>query len=371
MPKIHACLLSEQIPSLPEIRVFSPERQDLDRSPSLFMCALGFEPRALTIPCRLSDNEYFAARSIYLEYSTNRGDNEANRPALLRHLGQMSETVQTLETDNEAFSRSLRDLLDSIASACEPEGRLPCVLFDISAAANRVIMKCMKVLLEFNIHLKILYSEAAIYHPTREEYDQAPEKWGSEDELGLERGVSEVNIGTEYPGYHIDQIPDCILVFPSFKKERSRAVISEVDPSLLVSPEKKVIWLLGKPHIEQDYWRVEAMRKINSLDADVPQWEVDTFNYVETLRTLDAIYQEKVGDHQFTLSPMGSKLQAVGASLFCYLRPDVRVVFATPKEYNASLYSDGCKETWMIDFGCVAEIRNILDRVGMLRIDEE
>jgi hypothetical protein len=39
-----------------------------------------------------------------------------------------------------------------------------------------------------------------------------------------------------------------------------------------------------------------------------------------------------------------------------------------PKEYNPAQYSEGCKGTWQIDFGDLQNIRNILDKVGMLEI---
>jgi hypothetical protein len=77
----------------------------------------------------------------------------------------------------------------------------------------------------------------------------------------------------------------------------------------------------------------------------------------------------RVGSYRFNLSQMGSKLQAVGTSLFCYTHPDVKVVYATPREYNASLYSEGCKQMHVLDLGPLAELRNRLDRVGTLRIE--
>jgi len=244
------------------------------------------------------------------------------------------------------------------------------VIFDVSGVANRLLMRCMKVLLSLNIRLTILYSEAAKYYPTREEYEENPEKWQSEESLGLERGVSDVILSEEYPGYHIDQLPDCVILFPSFNKERARAVISEIDPSLLTAAENQVLWLLGIPHLDEDRWRLDAMRKINQLSDSSIQYQVSTFDYRDSLRTLEAIYLNRLGQCKFTLSSMGSKMQALGAALFCYLRPDVRVVFAIPREYNAGKYSDGCKATWMVDFGSTRELRISLDQVGTLRVIE-
>ena len=63
-------------------------------------------------------------------------------------------------------------------------------------------------------------------------------------------------------------------------------------------------------------------------------------------------------------------MQALGTALFCYMHPDVRIIFPTPKEYNAAQYTEGCKNIWEIDFGALSDYRRRLDEVGTLRIEE-
>ena len=368
MPKVHICQFSEVIQSLPEIQSFNSASSGLEKNFDLFICALGFEERCLTVPQKLAEFGYKSVRAGYFEYSTNRDDNETNRPSLSQQLKIISGSIQSFEADDEKFTGELRELLSSIKH--QKGDAKPLVLFDTSVVSNRLMMRCFKVLLEFDINLVLLYSEAAIYHPTRAEYEQDPQKWSSDETIGIERGVSDVSISEEYPGYHIDQLPDCIILFPNIKKVRSRAIIDKVDPSLLTSPGNNVIWLLGIPHADQDHWRLEAMRAILELKEDIPQFEVNTFDYKDALSKLDSIYQSRVEQNKFTLGLMGSNMQTIGAALFCYLRPSVRVVFATPEEYNASQYSEGCKATWMIDLGSLKELRNQLDKAGMLIIED-
>ena len=131
----------------------------------------------------------------------------------------------------------------------------------------------------------------------------------------------------------------------------SKAIIAKVDPSLLTSPKDNVLWVLGKPRLPEDSWREDAMRNINDIAADQQQHSLSTFVYKDSIRVLDCIHSEKWDKCNITLAPNGSKMQALGAALFCYLHPDVRVMFATPKEYNATQYTEGCKNTWVIDFG--------------------
>ena len=212
--------------------------------------------------------------------------------------------------------------------------------------------------------------ESAIYHPTKREYEKNPEEWTSDEVLGLERGVSDVVVSADHPGLQLDTLPDCIVLFPTFKAERSRTVIDKVDPSLVTDPGGKVRWLLGVPHLEEDRWRLEAMREINGIAEETPHYQVSTFHYKDTLQTLEVIHGKMSDDHNISISPIGSKMQALGTSLFHYLRPDVRIVFAAPKEYNAAQYSEGCKETWKTEFGSIPDLRERLDKVGTLTVED-
>lgn len=367
MARIHEFQLSEVIQDLPEIQSLEIHRSALAVEADLFLCVLGFEERCLEMPKVLAEHGFKAKCVRYVEYSTNRDDNESNRNPLVQYLKRISADVESLECDSAKFTTALRELLQPLSSDSHPHEAQ--VIFDVSVAANRLLMPCLKVLLESNIKLKILYSEAAIYHPTATEYEQHSDKWTSEEFLGIERGVSNVAISEEYQGYHVDQLPDCLILFPSIKWKRSKTIISEVDPSLITSPGGKVVWLLGVPHSELDAWRIEAMRVVNGLDASSTVYEVSTFDYRDALRTLEQIYQEKAESVKFTLAPMGSNMQTLGAALFCYLRPSVRVMLATPEEYNALNYSEGCRGRWIIDFGSLKNLREPLDRIGTLSIE--
>ena len=166
----------------------------------------------------------------------------------------------------------------------------------------------------------------------------------------------------------MDPLPDAVVLFPSFNSERSKAVVSFVDPALATSPGKKVVWLLGVPHMEDDHWRLEAVKGINGIGDESPQYQVSTFDYKDTLRTLDQLYIEMSQSHTITLSPLGSKMQALGSAVFCYMHSDVRVIFSMPKQYNAVQYSKGCKAMWKINLGSVKQLRTRLDEVGKLSV---
>jgi hypothetical protein len=368
MAKINKCQLAEVLPNLESIVPLDPCRFALRSSDDLFLCALGFEPRCLTLPDQLQAAGYKARRASYFTYSTNLDDNAVNLPELERHLRGIASSVEPIEADVADSPNRLRSLIELVIS--ESKGQQPRVVLDISVAANRLLLRCLKVLLEYDISLTILYSEAAIYRPTKEEFEKDPGGWGRGDLLGLERGVGDVMPSIDYPGQALDPLPDSVILFPSFKEERSKAIISFVDQSLLNNPGDKVIWLLGVPHLAEDCWRLEAMKNVNGICQGSRHCEVSTFDYKATLRVLESLYEEIADRYRITISPLGSKMQALGTALFCFMHPDVRIILSMPREYNATHYSVGCKAVWQIDLGSLADLRLKLDMVGTLRIEE-
>lgn len=366
MVYIHEVKLSELILKLPEIFPINVERDFSNREDALFICALGFEDRCPGIPRIIAENDgYRCDEAIYFEYSTNREDNELNREELVKSLNNFTSLVTSMQCDSEEFSLTLRQMLRRL---CTKEAN-PTITFDISVCTSKLLLIALKILFEFDVELRIVYSEADIYHPTPEEIKKNKDKWIHEEEFGLTRGVTDVFTSQEHSGYNLDGLQKAVIAFATFKPERTKAIISAIDESLLEEPADRVVWIVGRPHSHEDQWRTDLVRDINKIPVDSPSFEVSTFDYKETLKTLDnKIYKQHTYEYHYNISPLGSKMQSLGIALFHYVRPDVTIYFAIPKKYNASHYSEGCKETWIIDFGNLDKIRNLLNRVGMIEI---
>jgi hypothetical protein len=223
--------------------------------------------------------------------------------------------------------------------------------------------------LEFNIQLRIVYSEANVYHPTKAEYDADPIKWTSDDEMGLARGVSTVIRSPDHPGSRRDVLPEAVIVFPTFKPKRIRAILTDIDPSLLMRPENRVVWLIGSPHLKEvDGWRADAQMDINEISSTAPFYRVCTFDYKKTLEIMERVYQPFDCKYLVNIAPLGSKMQSLSIAFFWYIRPEISIYFASPREYNATQYSEGCKAIWRIEFGPLDNVRKLLDSVGELRV---
>jgi hypothetical protein len=355
---------------LPNIVSLDCEKHFSGTNYDIFFCALGFEERCLTIPEKLSTlNSFKCKQALYFEYSTNIEDNEVNKPRLMLAFENFAESWHYFKCDEDDFTRNLREFLQQVVKSIQK----PRIIFDISVCSSKLLLSVIKVLFEFDIYLHMVYSEAADYHPTDEEFEREPEKWTSEEGFGLARGVGKVIPSYEYPGARREKL-DLVIAFPTFKPERTKAIITHIDESILMRlKEHRIIWMVGDPHMDEERKRKRKAitRKINEITDDALSYEVSTFDYKDTLGNLEEIYKNKNLDFHLNVSALGSKMQSLGIALFWDIRPDISIYFAIPKEYNPKQYSEGCKETWQIDFGNLQEIRAILNRVGMLEIIKE
>jgi hypothetical protein len=362
--RIRRVELQEKLTELKEAELATSE--DFKGECDLFLGALGFEPRCLTVPEKLASGGFRAKRSIYFEYQSNPAENESNRAALGRALSLISESVESMDCDNPDFTQRFRALLSNVVASTLG---IPRLVVDISVFGNRLAFKAYAVLLASELHVRIIYSEANSYHPTEMEYASDPVKWGAEQEFGLERGVGDIHISTEHPGRFADTLPDFALVFPTFGPDRSRATLEWIDSSLIESASARVSWFIGVPHADADRWRVGAMKAHHQIADDTPHLEVSTFDYKASIIAVHEECERRMDRFNINLVPLGSKLQALGSALACIMHPEVRVVFAIPNEYNAHSYSEGTKAIWKIDFATTDVRRALLD-VGTMQIDE-
>jgi len=331
-----------------------------------FLCAVGFEERCTELARQLAESQIRIQRSVILRLSSNIQADEEQRAELKRLLSPISNEVLELNADADTY---VDELSAALGAAGESESD-PHVVFDISVGANRLVLRTMCALLRSAAKLDVWYTEARTYHPTRDEFERDRNQWMKNEEFGTEIGVLSVTPSTDFSGEHLDSLPDSVVVFPSFRHERSAAAISHVDPALQLRPGDNVVWILGTPHLADDLWRREAMREINRIASGACVREASTFDYKDTYRILSHVYDERWETSNITVAPLGSKFQAIAISLFCIQHSDVRVLFATPKKYNTKQWSVGCRATWRIDFGSIRDVRHALSRIGSLELHE-
>lgn len=341
---------------------FSTEKYDI------FFSALGFEERCLFIPEKLAEMRKIKCNNAYIfEYSTNTSDNEVNKPRLEKALSTFSDSYESLRCDEEEFTHKLRDIL------CASPREIPRVVWDISVCSSKLIISVMQIMFKFDIDLKIVYSEAEKYYPSPSDIKRDPKKGLRKDYFGIARGVGKVIESKESPGVNRENLPNLIVAFPTYKPERTKAIITHIDQTILINrPTKRIFWIIGDPNMTENLRekRKKMMTEINEISKDDISYEISTLHYKKTMETLEDIYTKNNLKYHINISALGSKMQSLGIALFSYIRPDVSIFHATPTEYNPNKYSEGCKEIWSISFGNLKIIRSKLNSIGAIDSQE-
>ncbi len=330
------------------------------------IATLGFEDRCFAALEALAAANVTVEHLVLTEYSTNADDNHKNRDRFHELAKRLCDEPTWLRSDDVQFSAQLRQRL---AAWMTPEARPTSLAWDMSVSANRLIMQVTAVLLDIACDLTVLYAEAAEYFPTEREY----QAFAVHPECDLiESGTLAVDVAASYAGDHSSHLPDHLVVFPGYSRDRVRRVIAKVDPDLLDNlAEAPITWLIGLPHVARNAWRRDAVVEIHGLNGCADVIEVSTFSLLDTLTTLERVCQPRRLSANLTLCPMGSKLQTLGCALFCHANPEVRVMLAVPASYMASHYTKGVEELWTLDFGASDRLRERLGSVGTLRRRDE
>jgi len=375
--RIHENSADEALISLPDLKPLDFKKDLLKKQYDFYISALGFEKRTLSIPenlAEISKNDGFTCDElIYLTYNTSTSDNAFNEPPLRNFLEQVKDSdgkpasVLNMFCDDEAFSQFLTDKIKNKKS----QGDSINILLDISVCSSKLILMLLKIIFSINrVALTILYTEALIYYPLYEEYLNEKQKFLEDSEYSATRGHEKTVNSNEYSEGGKEN-PDLIIAFAPFKVGRINKIVSDIDESILLNNNGRLIWIIGDPNFPEDIDKTNRMtmlKEINSIDAtDCRIHNVGTLNYKDTISTLESIYKQNEMFH-INIADLGSKMQTLGISIFYHIRPDVSVYYAIPKIYNSHRYSDGVKKHWFIDFGNIKDLKKIINKIDCQEI---
>lgn len=379
--ELHRTTLSEVLHKLPQL-------EDLNHHEhfDLVIACSGFEPRTVAVARHLAEGGTSARTCVYLTYSTNPEENEGQRGDLIEQLSRLSSSVHPLlaDTDDPAF---LRDFYDHLKA--EESDRAVRVLFDISGASGRLILRVLRALFDAeddvaHVDLTISYAQALEYLPDQATADATiaalknPDLDNSGSDatlrtLGLDFDADSKVLGIEHPGEHLETLADRAVIICGFNHDRLRAALDHIDPSFNTEhPHPQATFIVGLPPAPELRWRYEAMLGINGLDdpeARIDLHDASTLDYTDLLTKLEIIYDQTMLEHErMTIVPFGSKLQSVAAAMFLEMHRDVRVVLAMPRNYSTTGYSHGVGELTQLALGPLHAVRDTLLSVGTLSI---
>jgi hypothetical protein len=316
----------------------------------LIIISAGFEDRALETLNRLFHSGSVGFTIMAISYLPHVEENRF-RDIEARCSANGIEIISLVynRPDPLEFSDAFMPLIDQIP------GR---ILIDVSAMSRllivQIIVALKKSFREFR-GVAILYTEASVYPPTKEEVNSAL-LLRREDNLYrcmfLSSGVFEVIIVPELASVALQGQPMRLVFFPSFNSDQLQALLGELQPV-------HITLIHGRPPRDENVWRLESIKKLNQTERILRRedLEASTLDYVETLSLLLNIYSNHGATERLVIAPTGSKMQAVAVGIFRAFMDDVQVVYPVPRSFpTPSSYTIGVKQLYCMPLDVFSNI---------------
>jgi hypothetical protein len=329
---------------MPELSTFSPNATEIKSSILVFV--YGFEDRALNLPEKI-----FAAETpefvVGIRYAAAKGKNrEVEARALIGSKVAASNFHEICYDTAKAaqFESALQKTFEKI----DRPNNL--VLLDISAASKFLILVCVVVLVKARFRVKIVYSEALEYSPSKAQFDAVyqPKQRIIRAFAGqTNSGMGSILRSACLSSTRMQGQPTCVVAFTSFNEELIRHAIGTINPH-------RLILINGMPPREEYDWRARATQEIHrNLLEEYPDDNsedpstrllvrtVSTLDYRDSLRTLLKIHAQFSLHERMIFFATGSKMQAVALALLRLRFADVHIEYPTPDSYFFDEYSRG------------------------------
>lgn len=368
--------VEELLSHLPDAEIIGSFQSFHNKRFDFYLTALGFEERTLSIPEQLaisSDSGFTCDECIYFTYATSTTDNAFNEPRLQSALEAIkkksgeSAVITNMFCDEDGFYNLLHQKL---ANKIEQSNREISIIIDLSVCSSKLILSLTKLLFDIRrINLTVLYTEASIYYPLYEEFIKQKEMFLNDSPFSMTSGYEDIINSNEF-SEGAKESSDLVIAFAPFKVGRINKIVSDIDESILLNNDNRLIWIVGHPNFsehEDCIKRIEMTKEINGIDEFSVVYDVPTISYKATIQKLEEIYRSNPQFH-INIADLGSKMQTMGISLFYHFRPDVSVYYALPRVYNSNRYSAGVKQYWRIEFGLFQDIVDTMNMTDQLEI---
>lgn len=354
-----------------------PNYQEFDvdsiknRKDHILILVNGFEYRANEFLRNASETKYKAKTVLIAKYSTNPKDNAAQYQELETLVKSISNNYQEIDADNQQMSKN------SIIHALKKYEGLSSIsiTIDISGASDRLILTIMYSLLQVRgINLNIIYYEAKVYFPKKEDYDSNKEdciKSILETDIQEKDGVHTPYFSPINPGNFEVSYNDFLINIPTLKLNRPFAALLEYNGSFFMNQSiDSVKWILGKPekHVWREKLQLDVLNRgleLRNAKHTCSDWNTigcSTLNYKSITQELFSII-DKQERKNISIMAMGSKMQTIGVALTLFARSECRVILVKPKEFNPSSYSEGAGKPWQLIFN-LDNVKLELKKIG-------
>ena len=309
----------------------------------------GFEDRASAFSASLVGDS--RSRAIVIEYWPKNPRNKFSE--VVTHLlanGFPRKNIDKLRfplAEPKNFSRDLFSYLNKSGAAQ--------VTIDISGMSRLAILLTLEACRRANVDTRLYYSEAKEYHPTELRYKEARESNAIlRPSLEISRGLTSVYHPPEFSTVAMHGNPRSLILFMSFNENISQTLVYQANPSRLFLVNGKppdIRWREGATAwIHENLMREWSEDNPSSGEPKLPRRSTSTLDYRETVSTLCELYWQLSSTSRISLSPTGSKMQAVASFLVASMHRDIQIEYPIVRGYLDE-YTVGWGKRWALDLG--------------------
>lgn len=324
-----------QFPKLKSANKLTPDKQ------RFLIGAYGSEPRTLGWLDFQKEQGPILTDAYMIKYSPPKGKNRiSDIQKALVHIGVTTpiEIKYNTISPHDIENKLSKNLSQNFSKVDE-------IVIDISSMTKLLILVSLCALTEFKGTIRIVYSEAKQYVPTKEEYDKSKE---------------DMKKIVPFPSYGVESIirtkclssirmqgqPVIMIAFTSFNEQLVRHMLGTISPH-------RLLFINGRPPCTDYEWREYATQEIhkklieeNSNDNPTNKQGcltrvTSTLMYNESIETIDNIYKQFGAYERIICAATGSKMQTVGLFFSKVMHPDIHIEYPTPDSYYVKGISDG------------------------------
>lgn len=293
----------------------------LENRQVLLICSASFEDRCFSVPNAL--RTYHQLSGVFCLYNIENQDFVGSACKTLSELfPTIFSEVKVSGSDPLATADSLIMAVTSIA-ASPPE----LIVIDVSTMMRETLLILLACLHDMpSLHDRVLFCYVpAIYNQTQNR--KRPE---------LSFGIVEVRSVLGYPGEYAPGQPRHLVLLTGFEASRARAVIADLDPSVISLGVGK------RRHSTSNLNATLDKKFADEIKADYPsQCRVFAIYPDDAVATADAIERQivSVGEYKPLVCAMNTKISTCGAAIAAWKNPAISLTYAQPALYNHLDYS--------------------------------
>ncbi|MBI4659112.1 MAG: hypothetical protein HY735_09735 [Verrucomicrobia bacterium] len=319
----------------------SPAEKSIAQRRRAYIGAYGFEDRSLGWCSAMAKSHEVISSAFVFRYVHPKGPNRIEElRAALHRIG--ASKIKNIKYDM-LCPQPLEDALPTQLSLDDFDE----VVVDLSAMTKLLILLVLCRLEDYRGKVRIVYSEAEEYCPSKADYDPVKGQMAATARFPS-RGAEQIVRLRCLSSIRMQGQPVTLVAFASFNEKLVAHILGFISPH-------RLILINGRPPRQEYAWRERATHDIHrrfcqEYDTDNPLNDkgllaraTSTLNYRETVAELETIYREHGLFERIICAATGSKMQTVGLFFSKIVHPDLQIEYPTPDSYYFKDMTSGVK----------------------------